>query len=68
MKLLFIHYRDLYSASSKLLLRSASDLCMAKKSSFQVIVECFGKNPGDQSLCYISLIHVKMKLKQNFHN
>ena len=36
----FIHYWDLYSASSRLLLRSASDLCMAKKNSFQARVEC----------------------------
>src|SRR6218665_628241 len=47
----FIHYGDLYSASSRLLLRSAPNPCMAKKNNFQARVECFGKNPGEQSLC-----------------
>src|SRR6218665_506738 len=31
----FIHYGDLYSAPSTLLLRSAPDPCMAKKKSFE---------------------------------
>src|SRR6218665_1266155 len=48
--LLFIHYGDLYSASSRLLLRSAPDPCTAKKKSFKARVECVRKNPGEQSL------------------
>ena len=35
----FIHYRDLYSAPSRLLLRSAPDPCTAKKKSFETL--CF---------------------------
>src|SRR6218665_1041202 len=31
----FIHYGDLYNASSRLILRSAPDPCTAKRSSFQ---------------------------------
>src|SRR6218665_471058 len=31
----FIHYGDLYSASSRLLLRNAPDPCTAKKNSFE---------------------------------
>src|SRR6218665_2687002 len=46
----FIHYGDLYSASSRLLLRSAPDPCTAKKTSFEAGVECVRKNPGEQSL------------------
>ena len=46
----FIHYGDLYSASSRLLLRSAPDPCTAKKKSFEARVECVRKNPGEQSL------------------
>src|SRR6218665_3319022 len=46
-----IHYGDLYSASSSLLLRSAPDPCTAKKNSFEARVECVRKNPGEQSLC-----------------
>jgi len=46
----FIHYEDLYSASSRLLLRSAPDPCMAKKKSFEARVGCVSKNPGEQSL------------------
>src|SRR6218665_2859333 len=46
----FIHYGDLYSAPSRLLLRSAPDPCTAKKKSFETRVECVRKNPGDQSL------------------
>src|SRR6218665_1360213 len=48
--LLFIHYGDLYSAPSRLLLRSAPDPCTAKKKSFETRVECVRKNPGVQSL------------------
>src|SRR6218665_506019 len=46
----FIHYGDLYSAPSRLLLRSAPDPCTAKKKSFETRVECVRKNPGEQSL------------------
>jgi len=46
----FIHYGDLYSASSRLLLRSAPDPFTAKKKSFEARVECVRKNPGEQSL------------------
>ena len=46
----FIHYGDLYSAPSRLLLRSAPDPCTAKKKSFETRVECVRKNPGVQSL------------------
>src|SRR6218665_3454696 len=46
----FIHYGDLYSAPSRLLLRSAPDPCTAKKKSFETRVECVIKNPGKQSL------------------
>src|SRR6218665_111690 len=44
----FIHYGDLYSAPSRLLLRSAPDPCTAKKKSFETRVECVRKNPGEQ--------------------
>src|SRR6218665_301274 len=40
----FIHYGDLYSASSRLLLRSATDPCTVKKMSFEAGVECVRKN------------------------
>src|SRR6218665_1882380 len=46
----FIHYGDLYSAPSRLLLRSAPDPCTAKKKSVETRVECVRKNPGEQSL------------------
>src|SRR6218665_358091 len=36
----FIHYGDLYSAPSRLQLRSAPDPCTAKKKSFETRVEC----------------------------
>src|SRR6218665_1168747 len=42
----FIHYGDLYSAYSRLLLNSAPDLCTAKKNNFQARVECVRTNPG----------------------
>src|SRR6218665_694331 len=42
----FIHYGDLYSAPSRLLLRSAPNPCTAKKKIFESIVECVRKNPG----------------------
>src|SRR6218665_3044013 len=47
----FFHYGDLYSAFSRLLLRSASDPCTAKKNGFQARVECVRMNPGEQLLC-----------------
>jgi len=37
----FIHYRDLYSAPSRLLLRSAPDPCTTKKKSFGWLVNYF---------------------------
>ena len=40
-----IHYEDLYSASSRLLLRSAPNPCTCKRNSFLAGVECVGKNP-----------------------
>src|SRR6218665_410857 len=46
----FIHYGDLYSAPSRLLLRSAPDPCTAKEKSFEARVKCVRKNPGEQSL------------------
>src|SRR6218665_1309382 len=46
----FSHYGDLYSAPSRLLLRSAPDPCTAKKKGFETRVECIRKNPGEQSL------------------
>src|SRR6218665_3028047 len=42
---------NLYSASSRLLLRSAPDPSTAKKSSFKGRVECVRVNPGEQSHC-----------------
>src|SRR6218665_619647 len=44
----FIHYENLYSASSRLLLRS---ILARLKRSFKARVECVGKYPGEQSLC-----------------
>src|SRR6218665_2475782 len=46
----FIHYGDLYSACSRLLLRSAPNPSTAKKNSFEARVECVGKSPGEQSV------------------
>src|SRR6218665_68598 len=46
----FIHYGDLYSAPSTLLLRSAPGPCTAKEKSFEARVKCVRKNPGAQSL------------------
>src|SRR6218665_2980756 len=46
----FIHYGDLYSTPSRLLLRSAPDPCTAKEKSFEARVECVRKNPGS-NLC-----------------
>src|SRR6218665_3641665 len=43
----FIHYGDLYSACSGLLLRRTPDPCAAKKNSFQARVECVGMNLGE---------------------
>src|SRR6218665_640579 len=45
----FIHYGDLYSAPSRLLLRSAPDPCTAKKKSFESRVECVVE-------CVVSLV------------
>src|SRR6218665_1236605 len=52
----FIHYGDLYSALSRILLRSAPDPCTAKKKSFETRVECVRKNPGEQFLRQRKLI------------
>src|SRR6218665_232095 len=46
----FIHYGDLYSAPSRLLLRSAPDPCTAKEKSFEARVKCVRKNLGS-NLC-----------------
>src|SRR6218665_215518 len=46
----FNYYGYLYSASLRLLLRSAPDHCTAKKNSFQARVECISMNSGEQSL------------------
>ena len=42
---------DIYSASLKLLLRSAPYSSTAKRSSFKARVECVRVNPGEQSQC-----------------
>ena len=47
----FIHYEDLYSGSSRLLLKSAPDPSTANKNSFKATVECVIMDPGEQSLC-----------------
>src|SRR6218665_86944 len=47
----FIHYRDLYSPSSRLLLRSAPDPCTAKQNRFQDRVGCVRINHWEQSQC-----------------
>src|SRR6218665_1936826 len=47
----FNHYMNLYSASSRLLLRSTPDSSTAKKSSFKARVEYVRVNPGEQSQC-----------------
>ena len=39
----FIHYGDLYSAPSRLLLRSAPDPCTAKEKSFELTVKAHTK-------------------------
>ena len=60
----FIHYGDLYIASSRLLLRS-SDPCTAKKKSFEPGVECVRKNPGEQLLCQRKPIPLKGPITEN---
>ena len=47
----FIHYVKLYSAYSRLLLRSAPDSSTDKNSCFKARVECVRVNPGEQSQC-----------------
>src|SRR6218665_1746742 len=47
----FIHYGDLYSAPSRLLLRSAPDPYTAKEKSFEARVKCVRKNPIGSNLC-----------------
>src|SRR6218665_417881 len=46
----FISYGDLYSTSSRLLLRSAPNTCTAEKNSLQARAEGVRMNPGEQSL------------------
>src|SRR6218665_1699114 len=41
-----MHYGDLYSAPSMLLLRSVPDPCTAEKKSFEARVICVRNNPG----------------------
>src|SRR6218665_3596939 len=61
----FIHYGDLYSAPSMLLLRSAPDPCTAKDKSFEARVKCVRKNPGEQSLRKESPFHTKGPTTEN---
>ena len=49
----FIHYGDLYSTPSRLLLRSAPDPCAAKEKSFEARVKCVRKFRFDSSKCFI---------------
>lgn len=49
MSLLLIHYRDLYSTSSVVLLRGALDLSMAKKYSPMTRVECIRMDHREQA-------------------
>ena len=46
---IFIHYEDLYSAPSRLLLRSAPDPSTAEKDSFEARIERFRVDSGMQS-------------------
>ena len=62
----FIHYGDLYSAPSRLLLRSAPDPCTAKKKCFEARAECVRKNPGEQSLRQRKpILHMGQPLKMH---
>ena len=61
----FIHYGDLYSAPSRLLLRSAHDHCTAKKNSFEARVECVRKNPGELSLRQRNPFHTEGPTTEN---
>src|SRR6218665_2434322 len=63
----FIHYEDLYSAFSRLLLRSAPDLCTAKKNSFKVRVEYARMNPGEQSKSQWKPIPHRGPTTENMH-
>ena len=60
----FIHYGDLYSAPSRLLLRSAPDPCTAKKKSFETRVECVRSHA--QSLYPSSSVHEISYVLLNF--
>ena len=55
----FIYYGDLYSASSRLLLRSPPDPCTAKKKSFEARVECVRKNLGSNHCAKGSPFHTE---------
>src|SRR6218665_1606183 len=61
----FIHYGDLYSASSRLILRSAPDPCTAKKKSFEAGVECVRKNPGSNRCAKGSPFHTEGPTTEN---
>src|SRR6218665_3440160 len=56
----FIHYMDLYSASSRLLLRSAPDSSTAKRNSFKARVQCV--HPSPSSGIYILIRKTSSKL------
>src|SRR6218665_856200 len=61
----FIHYGDLYSASSRLLCRSAPDPCMAKKKSFEARVKCVRKNPGSNRCAKVTPFHTERQTTEN---
>jgi len=59
----FIHLGDLYSTSSRLLLRNAADPCAAKKNSFQARVESARMNPGG-AIAALTEVHFTRKGQQ----
>ena len=61
----FIHYKDLYSAPSRLLLRSAPDPCTAKKKSFEARLECVRRNPGSNRCARGSPFHTEGPTTEN---
>src|SRR6218665_208681 len=61
----FIHYGDLYSASSRLLLRSAPDPCTAKMNSFEATVECVRMNPESNRSANESPFHTEGQTTEN---
>src|SRR6218665_1226999 len=64
----FIHYGDLHSAPSRLLLRSAPDPCTTKKKSFETRVECVRKNPGGNLCDNGSPFHTEGPTTENARN